>query len=562
MDRARASESLNEPSPSWRAKRVRRNTLDDAVERVPDDDPDVFRWHKKEAQVQRAGLSRDEIERLEAARRAEAAREVERLRMRRAARERAQAEREEERARRLRAADAAAMSDWAAREDEFMLEQAKNRALIRVREQRAKKIDLLLIYQLWWERVPRADEEDAEAYDSDESEAGMDIALTEPRAFIDALTPQERQELCTDLASLVRWEKEPRKVRVWRDLLLLCEDRAHTQKEAAPPPRLDPSIVADIDALLADKTVDELATLQASIEAKLQSGEPLDVEYWESMQRRIVVWLSAARLHAMYEVILTNRITALQRRQRREARRQTQDVAEQMDAPLPAAQPDTWDAAEMEPRGLCAADLAWDEREQPVRTWAEQRASLIAARRRVLAQPFVPKVRACVGPAQPMARADEMVQREALKAMDVAEEAFNEDVSLAAQAFQWQDKYRARKPRYFNRVQSGYEWNRYNQTHYDAANPPPKMVQGYKFNIFYPDLLDPMQAPTYRVQPDPEGDGETVLLRFSAGPPYEDVAFRIVNRDWDFSFKRGFRCSFDRGVLQLYFHFKRLKYRK
>lgn len=29
----------------------------------------------------------------------------------------------------------------------------------------------------------------------------------------------------------------------------------------------------------------------------------------------------------------------------------------------------------------------------------------------------------------------------------------------------------------------GFEWNKYNQTHYDVDNPPPKIVQGYKFNV-------------------------------------------------------------------------------
>ena len=29
----------------------------------------------------------------------------------------------------------------------------------------------------------------------------------------------------------------------------------------------------------------------------------------------------------------------------------------------------------------------------------------------------------------------------------------------------------------------GFEWNKYNQTHYDMDNPPPKVVQGYKFNV-------------------------------------------------------------------------------
>lgn len=59
-------------------------------------------------------------------------------------------------------------------------------------------------------------------------------------------------------------------------------------------------------------------------------------------------------------------------------------------------------------------------------------------------------------------------------------------------------RYAPRKPRYFNRIHTGYEWNKYNQTHYDTENPPPKVVQGYKFNIFYPDLLDKTHAPTYR----------------------------------------------------------------
>ena len=61
-----------------------------------------------------------------------------------------------------------------------------------------------------------------------------------------------------------------------------------------------------------------------------------------------------------------------------------------------------------------------------------------------------------------------------------------------------------------------------------------------------------------------------------AGPPYEDIAFRIVNREWEFSHKRyvdpltespavpliihlysGFRSSFDRGCLSLWFNFRR-----
>lgn len=95
---------------------------------------------------------------------------------------------------------------------------------------------------------------------------------------------------------------------------------------------------------------------------------------------------------------------------------------------------------------------------------------------------------------------------------------------------------------------------------HSTDNPPPKVVQGYKvgfqlphvnfflsgikFNIFYPDLIDKSKAPTYKIVKEP-GNDETVLLHFSAGPPYEDLAFRIVNREWEFSHKR-FVGSFNR----------------
>lgn len=86
------------------------------------------------------------------------------------------------------------------------------------------------------------------------------------------------------------------------------------------------------------------------------------------------------------------------------------------------------------------------------------------------------------------------------------------------------------------------------ERHYSAENPPPRMVQGYKFNMFYPDLIDKTKTPTFKIVKD-EGFPDTVIIRFVAGAPYEDVAFRIVNREWEFSHRKGYRCDFDRYVL-------------
>lgn len=137
------------------------------------------------------------------------------------------------------------------------------------------------------------------------------------------------------------------------------------------------------------------------------------------------------------------------------------------------------------------------------------------------------------------------------------EEVIRQDKSVAG----WAGKYKPRKPRYFNRVHTGFEWNKYNQTHYDVDNPPPKIVQGYKFNLFYPDLIDKSRTPKYTITPCKD-NREFAIIRFSAGPPYEDIAFKIVNREWNFSYRSGFRSQFSNGILQLWFHFKRYRYRR
>lgn len=140
---------------------------------------------------------------------------------------------------------------------------------------------------------------------------------------------------------------------------------------------------------------------------------------------------------------------------------------------------------------------------------------------------------------------------------------FGGEVALDAKVYWWHEKYKPRKPKYFNRVHTGFDWNKYNRTHYDSDNPPPKVVQGYKFNIFYPDLIDHSQTPSYVIEKDPSSpDGSTCIIRFTAGPPYEDITFRIVNREWSYDTKRGFKCVFERGILHVYFNFKKQWYRR
>lgn len=63
---------------------------------------------------------------------------------------------------------------------------------------------------------------------------------------------------------------------------------------------------------------------------------------------------------------------------------------------------------------------------------------------------------------------DAMFRQEAEDDLEEEEEPFNMEEAIARPtSYNWDDKYRPRKPRYFNRVHTGYEWNKYNQTHYE-----------------------------------------------------------------------------------------------
>ena len=78
--------------------------------------------------------------------------------------------------------------------------------------------------------------------------------------------------------------------------------------------------------------------------------------------------------------------------------------------------------------------------------------------------------------------------------------------------------------------------------------------------MFYPDLIDKSVPPMYKIEPS--NDPDFNIIRFHAGPPYLDVAFKVYNLDWEFSHKKGFRCIWEKGVLRLYFHLRRYRYRK
>jgi hypothetical protein len=155
---------------------------------------------------------------------------------------------------------------------------------------------------------------------------------------------------------------------------------------------------------------------------------------------------------------------------------------------------------------------------------------------------------------------DEMLAHEkiAFNVLSLYAEDLKTEELNSIQQQDWIDTLTPRKPHYFNRVHFGYEWTNHNLIHYTLDNPPPKDVMGYRFNIFYPNLVDKTSVPSYQIEVTENPD--FAIIKFNAGAPYEQLRFKIVNKEWDLADRKGFKCLFDRGILHLYFDFARNRF--
>lgn len=395
-------------------------------------------------------------------------------------------------------------------------------------------------------------------------------------------------------------EKSAVNMQFWEAMQVVCQQRLAELRDPERGGRAhDAGVDASASDIVAGLSVSKLDALEQRTRGLLAGGGAVDSEFWALVLDKIALARAHNTLAGIHEVVLRNRLELFKQRQREEAARAQADLAE-AEAGGAAADADDEGAYEadeedyveayerdMSPAPLDMAAMQADGELCHLRVVgeAELLRALYAARHTVSNKAYMPKVaraeHAALAPAPAPEPADpaahdidaatEAHWKAALRAEprdwgDSESEHDMDDGDLAdglepAAGYDWVDRFRPRKPRYFNRVHTGYEWTQYNQSHYDFDNPPPKVVQGYKFNVFYPDLIDKSVTPTYVVHNIP-GDNDTQVIVFKAGPPYEDVAFRIVKKPWEYSHRKGFVSTFGAGVLRLYFSFSRQFYKK
>jgi len=475
--------------------------------------------------------------------------EIDKVRQRRMAREEHMLEMDRLRAMESRMKELENYDEWARKEEEFHLLQQRQRSAIRLVEGRERPVDVLAQNVLLFGSSSNdvgVGVKYREKYSAFNELSRLEANLDEPYTLLNQLTLKELEELLVDVnvyRSLERdaiIEKEiidevgggggggrNTIIRYWDALQIVILDEIQYLKTGGHDDMSGGShaiLVKDIRDMFIGQSMAALVQMKSDIEQKLRvggggaGGEIVDTQYWTLVLNQLLVHLAKLELSDIHSKMLVRQLEKLELRREELSRRQN-------------------DAEGGGGGNKSDVDIEAEHQHHQQRDHA---ASSV--------MPLPTGIEPDFGNLEEELGLDDEI-----------------DLSLGGMtsntsSYAYQDKYRPRKPRYFNRVKTGYDWNAYNKTHYDHDNPPPKTVQGYKFNVFYPDLLDKSRTPQYRLEK--ADTDEFCILRFSAGPPYEDVAFKIINRQWNKSRKSGFRCTFERGVLSLYFNFASHWYRR
>lgn len=507
---------------------------------------------------------------------------------------------------------------WEQQEDDFILRQHRLRSKIRIRDGRAKTIDLLAHYiDVFGAKPDPYKNQKSTAFLMEDNIDLTDshVELLNPCDWFNGLSQSELDALEPDISIYMSADCEMNR-QYWQDILHITKNEQAQIKRAD---RLDSAISMDIASLFKDKDIHELDEMEDEMSRTLKSDDPsIDTLFYENALLKLRAHRAQLRLTKNHKKnlkeqkarILKNptgsstttgqrKSTVVQQDERMvveetgqsKSKEETRDKVdsdttgaeikeETIDDDLDDEEEDYEEAGKTRPAKFDAARAVCIEEYEsggysPKKLsesdldpgiicvdYEKEHERLAQYRNQICNVSSLDELRMAT-----MSKDEKAFMEAAQKGMSSHEESeFKGETDVRgphnrAVSYAWSDRFVPRKPRYFNRIHTGFEWNKYNQTHYDIDNPPPKVVQGYKFNIFYPDLIEKSKAPTFTLTPCKE-DRDFSIIRFSAGPPYEDIAFRIVNREWNNSHKAGYRCQFINNMLQLWFQFKRYRYRR
>ena len=173
---------------------------------------DKFVWQKKLVKEGKGEYSREEIDRELRQKQMANREELEKVKQRRQEREAEKSARDDEASLMQRKKEAEQYREWEQNEDQFHLEQAKLRSLIRIQDGRAKPVDLLAKYV--------NSEQDAEA-----------VEMNEPYFYLMGLTLADLEDLVADIQVYMELEKETTNINYWNDLLVIVDEEVRSLRK-------------------------------------------------------------------------------------------------------------------------------------------------------------------------------------------------------------------------------------------------------------------------------------------------------------------------------------------
>lgn len=433
-----------------------------------------------------------------------------------------------------------------------MLRQKKQGARIRVKEGRSKPADVMVVNLGFLSPSTDKDTDVLAGFVDQERELGVELpsVMVKKRHNVDETVKEVEEYLKLD-------KKGNRSY--WEVMLDLCKVRKDEMLAADDPEkRVVETVMTDIDNILTGKSLSELEELESKINGMLRDENPsIDRDFWTQLLKELKKRKTESRLKEIEDHIIAARAERMRKLQKALALREQLRIANRAEKSV------SFESIKYDPK-MDEQSKANDSSIKPteVTTWTDFVNRLESQRKEVKEQKFIPLPRDKIVESTTLSSLKRKTDDEASKYEDEVNKPLGEDEqTLTEEPLTYSEG--TVKPQYHNRAVMGIEWNRYNQAHYTIENPPPKVVQGYRFNIFYPDLINSPVTPSYKVVKD-DDSGKTCLLVFKAPKPYQDIAFRIINSPWDqTSLKRGgFVSKFESGVLSLHFKFKRLHYRK
>lgn len=429
---------------------------------------------------------------------------------------------------------------WINSEDAFVVDQKARGSVIRVLENRYKPADLLLAQGYHLNGQPSV--EDISQY-----EELCTYIFPAAKDILQAMTNEELKEFTVELnefkngntlnmnSAEAHSRKRSHSAVYWKLLQQAyhreLEQRASTSESFLPTrdERAVEAVASDIEEILRGKSGSELLNLEAKVESMLDSNDKVDTTFWERVLAEIKVLTTDSKL-----------VDVVDKLNRERAKRCSPRVS------LP-----------IRPVGGIKRRLHTDRDPGDKRCRTSRKNSEKIAH-------------------EATSNAESEFDTESESDIEVTP---TENLRLQELNLDELRKFNLKldrtriKPQYTVKVVTSYHWNKRSRALYTKENLPPKTVKGYHFNIHYPDLPKSSPTPSYTVLQERDGGKSRInglansmcILLFESPPPYQYLAFRIVNSPWDRGVNQrssGYVSQFENGVLRLNFKFKKLIYQR